>query len=176
MTRLMPVLRGIRRPSPAMTVALVALFIALGGTASAVTVAIVSLAQRALSADNAKRLQGKSAAAVASIAGPASTARSLISVKTENVGILAPGQLSPGTVACDPGTKIVTDGWSQVGGATTSGGDRPLNDTTWESCSRTSARRRRTSRSTPSASGEAEAEVSRQRCPRHSDTAAGSTI
>jgi hypothetical protein len=35
-------------------------------------------------------------------------------------------------VSCDPGTTIVTGGWSQVGGATTSGGDRPLDDTTWE--------------------------------------------
>jgi hypothetical protein len=46
--------RRLRLPSPAMTVALVALFVALSGTAFAVQGAIVPLAKRALTADKAK--------------------------------------------------------------------------------------------------------------------------
>ena len=46
----------IRLPNPAMIVALLALFVALGGTA--VAAGVVPLARRALLADNAKKLNG----------------------------------------------------------------------------------------------------------------------
>jgi hypothetical protein len=44
----------IRRQSPALVVAMLALLVALGGTAGAVVTAAVPLAKRALSADRAK--------------------------------------------------------------------------------------------------------------------------
>jgi hypothetical protein len=51
--------RWIKRPSPALVVAIIALFVALGGTAGAVVAAAVPLAKRALVADNAKKLGGQ---------------------------------------------------------------------------------------------------------------------
>ena len=53
----------IRLPSPAMIVALLALFVALGGTA--VAAGVVPVAKRALVADNAKKLNGLTAAQIA---------------------------------------------------------------------------------------------------------------
>src|SRR6266516_614707 len=53
----------IRLPNPAMIVALLALFVALGGTA--VAAGVVPLARRALLADNAKKLNGLTAAQIA---------------------------------------------------------------------------------------------------------------
>jgi len=50
------IMKRVRMPSPAMMVALLALFVALGGTA--VAAGIVPLAKRALVADNAKKLNG----------------------------------------------------------------------------------------------------------------------
>ena len=50
-------------PSPAMIVALLALFVALGGTA--VAAGVVPLAKRALVADNAKKLNGLTAGQIA---------------------------------------------------------------------------------------------------------------
>jgi hypothetical protein len=53
------------RPSPALVVAAVALFVALSGTA--VAAGVVPLAKRALVADNASKLEGKTAAQVAAL-------------------------------------------------------------------------------------------------------------
>ena len=50
-----------KRPSPAFVIAMIALFVALGGTAGAVVTAAVPLAKRALVADNAKKLNGVTA-------------------------------------------------------------------------------------------------------------------
>ena len=55
-----------KRPSPAFVVAMVALFVALGGTAGAVVTAAVPLAKRALVADNAKKLGGQTSAQIVS--------------------------------------------------------------------------------------------------------------
>ena len=98
----------LRPPSPALVVALIALFVALGGTAVAAT----PIVKRALFADNAGKLQGKTLAAImqgASVAGaslpsPASTAGGLVTTKS------APWSVSPGqgldfTVTCDAGQK-----------------------------------------------------------------------
>ena len=52
--------RKLRLPSPAMAVALAALFVALSGTA--VAAGVPALAKRALVADNAKKLGGKTPA------------------------------------------------------------------------------------------------------------------
>ena len=53
-----------RRPSPALVVSTVALFVALGGTAGAVVTQAVPLAKRALVAENAKKLGGQTPAQV----------------------------------------------------------------------------------------------------------------
>ena len=68
--------RRLGLPSPAMTVALVALFVALSGTAFAVGDAIVPLAKRALTADKAKVAQKAVRAAYADSAAHAITADS----------------------------------------------------------------------------------------------------
>ena len=78
-----------KRPSPALVVALLALFVSLSGTA--VAAGVVPLAKRALSADkakladNARKLEGQTAAALLQKAGqmpgPASSAAGLVSTK-----------------------------------------------------------------------------------------------
>ncbi|HET7856976.1 MAG TPA: hypothetical protein VFL41_11010 [Gaiellaceae bacterium] len=60
----------LHRPSPALVVALVALFVSLSGTAVA---AGVPLAKRALFANNAGKLQGKTARQIEELPGPATT-------------------------------------------------------------------------------------------------------
>ena len=91
--------RKFRLPSPAMAVALAALFVGLSGTA--VAAGVPALAKRALVADNAKKLGGQTSAqllatantaakasataaatAAAQQPGPASTAVGLVTVKT----------------------------------------------------------------------------------------------
>lgn len=130
--------RIISPPSPAMGVALVALFVALSGTAFAVGSAVVPLAKRALTADNAKvanlakhatiadnakKLGGQDAAALVHQAvtqasqspGPASTVAGLITIKTApwTVGAGAGGEF---TATCDAGQKAVAGGWEDSGG------------------------------------------------------------
>jgi hypothetical protein len=108
-----------RLPSPAMVVALVALFVALGGTA----VAAGPIVKRALLADNALKLQGKPLAAVvqqaaaegAKLPGPASSAAGLVSVKAAPWSA-APGQSGEFTVACDSGQKAVSGGFEDPNG------------------------------------------------------------
>ena len=55
-----------RKPTPGLVIAILALFGALAGTANAVVDAAVPLARRALVADNAKKLNGQTARKVAS--------------------------------------------------------------------------------------------------------------
>lgn len=114
------------RPSPALVVAMAALFLALGGTAGAVVTATVPLAKRALVADNAKKLNGVTAgqlgsAAVAvalkeSPAGarPASSAASLLSVKTSTASLQAGGE-GEFTVTCDAGQRVAGGGFASDG-------------------------------------------------------------
>jgi hypothetical protein len=66
---------NLRRPSPAMVVALVALFVSLSGTAVA---AGVPLAKRALFASNSGKLQGRTARQVAAMPGPATDLQGLL--------------------------------------------------------------------------------------------------
>jgi hypothetical protein len=123
--------RQMRRPSPAFVVATVALFVALGGTAGAVVNAAVPLAKRALVADNAKKLGGKTSAQIASQAaqapGPASTAAGLVTVKT-GTWSLGPGGESDFTLACDAGQKAIGGGWDDSGGFGHGWDDRPMSD------------------------------------------------
>ena len=126
--------RRMRRPSPALVVAMVALLFALGGTAGAVVSAAVPLAKRALVADNAKKLGGQTSSQIVSQAsqapGPASTAAGLLSQKT------ASGQIGAGTfgnvaVSCDTGQKATGFGYSATPPLALLVGVQPQGDTGW---------------------------------------------
>lgn len=107
------------RPSPALVVATIALFVALGGTAGAVVSQVVP---RAKVADNAKKLGGKTYAQVVAAAaaqaaktpGPASSAAGLVTIKTgtANLGVDGQGEF---TVTCDPGQKVAGGGFTSDG-------------------------------------------------------------
>src|SRR5262245_1742893 len=124
-----------RHPTPSFVVAVVALFFALGGTAGALTTAAVPLAKRALVADNAMKLGGKSAAALAkhaarqaaALPGPASSAAGLVSIKS-GTWSLAPGQGLEFTVTCDAGQKAVAGGWEDPNGWAHEWDNRPSPD------------------------------------------------
>ena len=121
--------RKLRLPSPAMAVALAALFVALSGTA--VAAGVPGLAKRALVADNAKKLGGQTPAAlVASAAqqpGPASSAAGLVSLKTASWS-LNPDAEADFTVACDAGSKVVGGGWDDPRGYGHGWDSRPSSD------------------------------------------------
>jgi hypothetical protein len=130
-----------RRPNGALVVAMIALFVALGGTAGAVVTAAVPLAKRALVADNAKKLGGVTAgqlggAAVAVAlkesppgARPASTAGSLLSVKTSTASLPA-GGAGGFTVTCDAGQRVAGGGFASDG-AVFNLGSYPGSASTW---------------------------------------------
>jgi hypothetical protein len=103
---------AIRKPSPAMVVALIALFVALGGTAVA---AAVPLAKRALVADNAKKLGGRTPVqiitAAAAVPGPATSAAGLVTVRSGTV-TLPPDQQGTATLPCQSGEKAISGGFT----------------------------------------------------------------
>src|SRR2546428_13656230 len=103
-------MRKIPFPSAAMVVALLALFVALGGTA--VAAGVVPLAKRALVADNAKKLNGLTASQIA--AG----IQDRVTVKTGIWSVAANNDASVG-VHCDPGTKPLSGGYLHTTGAPT---------------------------------------------------------
>ena len=128
----------IRKPSPAMVVAVAALFVALSG--SAVAAGIVPLAKRALTADNARH------AVAADNAKHALAADSAKKVGTQTAAQLvqqavsqasqAPGTASSAaglvtvnfTVACDSGQKAVAGGYEDPFGASIGLDTRPTAD------------------------------------------------
>jgi hypothetical protein len=120
-----------KRPSPAFVVAMIALFVALGGTAGAVAVQAVPLAKRALTADNAKKLGGQTQSQLvsqaASLPGPASTAAGLVSIKI-GTWSLGPTGAADFTVTCDSGQKAIGGGWDDPQGWTHAWDDRPSAD------------------------------------------------
>jgi hypothetical protein len=119
---------NLRRPSPAMVVALVALFVSLSGTAVA---AGVPLAKRALFASNSGKLQGRTARQVAAMPGPAtdlqgllpqeiaampspaSTASSLV-VSASAPFALAPNEGKDFSAACPGGAKAIAGGYTSA--------------------------------------------------------------
>lgn len=136
----------LRFPSPAMAVALVALFVALSGTA--VAAGVPALAKRALVADNAKKLGGQTsaqllstakqqavaaAAAAAQQPGPASTGVGLVAIKTLSGGTLPAGAAGPFSISCDAGQKILAAGYNSTPGSLAFQvvQSYPSNDTTW---------------------------------------------
>jgi hypothetical protein len=123
-------MRKLRKPSPAMVIALAALFVALSG--SAVAAGIVPLAKRALTADNAKRaltadnskklgtqstdaIVQKAVSQASQAPGPASTAAGLVAIKTA-AWSNNPQQEQSFTVTCDAGSKAVAGGWADPTG------------------------------------------------------------
>ena len=87
-------MNGRKMPSPALVIAVLALFVSLSGTA--VAAGVVPLAKRALTADNSKKLGGQTADSIAASAaqrpGPASSAAGLFTVKS-TAWSLGPGGL-----------------------------------------------------------------------------------
>ncbi len=120
-----------KRPTPAFVVAMIALFVALGGTAGAVATATVPLAKRALVADNAKKLGGQTSAQIVARAaqapGPASTASGLISVKSAPFSLAPDGQ-GAFTATCDAGQKAIGGGYANPIGAAISFDTGPTSD------------------------------------------------
>jgi hypothetical protein len=131
-----------KRPSAALVVATIALFVALGGTAGAVVTAAVPLAKRALVADNAKKLGGQTAGQIANqatsqavsqagtVPGPASTAAGLVSTKTQSAQLGAGGGQAF-QVACDTGQKVLSGGFVADNAVIIAIANAPVSDTTW---------------------------------------------
>jgi len=131
-----------KRPSAALVVAMIALFVALGGTAGAVVTAAVPLAKRALVADNAKKVGGQTAAQIAAQgakaavtlsppgAREASTAVGLVSTKTQTAQ-LAAGGAQAFQVACDTGQKVLSGGFVADNAVIIAVANAPVSDTTW---------------------------------------------
>ena len=101
----------LRFPSPAMAVALLALFVALSGTA--VAAGIVPLAKRALVADNAKKLGGVPLTGL--VAGIATGLPGVITVRTQPWS-LTPGAQNDFTVPCSQGEKAISGGYDNPTG------------------------------------------------------------
>src|SRR6185503_8716825 len=122
-------MNGRRMPSPALVIAVAALFVSLGGTA--VAAGVVPLAKRALVADTATKLGGQTpaqlTAAAAKQPGPASSAAGLVTVKTSPWSMTAGGH-SDVTVMCDSGQKAVGGGYDDPGGYAFAWDPRPTGD------------------------------------------------
>jgi hypothetical protein len=119
----------LRRPSPALVVAVVALFLSVSGTAYAA--GVVPMAKRALFANNAGKLQGKTVRQIADIPGsatdlnglveediaampgPASTASALVTVATAPFA-LAPGEQRDFSAQCPGNAKAISGGFTSV--------------------------------------------------------------
>ena len=136
-------MNGRKWPSPALVIAVLALFVSLSGTA--VAAGVVPLAKRALSADkakqadkakladNAKKLGGETAAAIiakaAQTPGPASTAAGLVSAKQASDSLAAQSGREL-VIACDGGKKVISGGFASDG-SVISFDSRPISDSTW---------------------------------------------
>jgi hypothetical protein len=88
-----------RRLSPALVVAMLALFVALCGTAGAVVTAAVPLAKRALIADKAKFATTAKTANVAKLANKAKTATTATTATTANNALTLSGQSATELIA-----------------------------------------------------------------------------
>ena len=126
-----------KRPSPALVIAVLALFVSLSGTA--VAAGVVPLAKRALSADkakvadNAKKLGGDTPAALiqkaAQTPGPASTAAGIVTTK-QATDSLNPASGREFVISCDGGRKVISGGYS-TNGEVISWDSRPVSDVAW---------------------------------------------
>jgi hypothetical protein len=118
-----------RLPSPAFVLALAALLVSLSGTA--VAAGVVPLAKRALLADDAKKVGGRTADAIAESAartpGPATSAAGLVTVKSTPWS-LAPDGDNDYAVMCDAGQKVVGGGYDDPSGWAHAWDSRPTGD------------------------------------------------
>jgi hypothetical protein len=116
-------------PSPALVVAVTALFVSLGGTA--IAAGVVPLAKRALVADNAMKVGGQTPSAIVANAarqpGPASSAAGLVTVKTSQWSLAADGHADV-AVLCDSGQKAIGGGYDDPGGYAFAWDTRPTGD------------------------------------------------
>jgi hypothetical protein len=124
-------LKSIRRPSPALVVAVIALFVTLSGTAVA-----ARPVARALFANNAGKLQGRTrvqvvAEAVAAVRPPAVTSvRGLVSSVNREFFAL-PGSGTTETVACTSG-RAISVYWTTTGnGAAVPSNITPVSESSW---------------------------------------------
>jgi hypothetical protein len=116
-------------PSTATVLATIALFVSLTGTA--VAAGAVPLAKKSLFANNAGKLQNRTAAEIAAAAGPASTAASLVSSVTSPFSLASQGE-GDFSASCPSGSKAVSGGYTYTGnGVAASLDTRPTSDTTW---------------------------------------------
>jgi hypothetical protein len=106
-----------------MVVALLALLVALSGTA--VAAGVVPLAKRALVADNAKKLSGNTLAQI--VGGIGAAIPTLITVKTQ-AWSLNPNGGSDFSATCDAGQKAIAGGFDNPNGDALSIDTRPSSD------------------------------------------------
>lgn len=114
--------RRIPHPSPALVIALLALFVALSGTAVA-----AGIVGHAKLADNAMKLQGKSAAQVAALSPGPSALAGYVTVKS-GTWTLNGGQYADLTTTCDTGQKAIGGGFDNPVGSAFSVDTRPTAD------------------------------------------------
>jgi hypothetical protein len=103
----------LRPPSPALVVALIALFVALSGTA--VAAGVVPMAKKALFANNAGKLQGKTVGQIAALPGPTRAVAALV-LTTSTPFSLAPDGEQDFTVECAAGAKAISGGFTTPSG------------------------------------------------------------
>ena len=130
-----------KRPSVGFVVAMLALFVALGGTAGAVVTAAVPLAKRALVADNARKVGGLTATQLgaaaakagaqlsAQVPGPASTAAGLLTVKSTPASV-GGNNAATFTATCDSGQKATGGGYTNSSGLVAMLASGPTSDDT----------------------------------------------
>ena len=116
--------RRIPHPSPAFVVALLALFVALSGTAVA-----AGIVPRARLADNATKLQGKTPTQVAALAPAPAALAGYITVKTGSWS-LSPTQGNDFAATCDAGQKAIGGGYDSPQGTGLALDTRPASDGT----------------------------------------------
>lgn len=117
-----------RLPSPALVIALLALFVALSGTA--VAAGIVPLAKRALVSDNAKKLNGATLKDI--VGGIAAAAPALVNVQKQAWSLNAGGG-NDFSLACPSGAKAIAGGFDATSGDAAALDTRPSSDqTAWK--------------------------------------------
>lgn len=108
--------RRSRRPSPAFALAMVSLFVALGGTAGAMATGAVPLARHALTSDDARRLGGLTASQIEgggthafALVDPNGGSPRLVQAHTRGFVGVTEGPLGPGDycLAPAPGVDVV---------------------------------------------------------------------
>jgi hypothetical protein len=114
--------RRIPHPSPALVVALLALFVALSGTAVA-----AGIVPRAKLADNATKLQGKTPTQVAALAPAPSSLAGYLTVKSASWTLAASAE-GDFSATCDAGQKAVAGGYDNPQGDGLSLDTRPTSD------------------------------------------------